>query len=57
MMAGREPRAFSDEDHALAICKAIIEQHGGLIDFDRVVGSGSTFYFDLAHGVALANCT
>jgi len=31
----------------LSICKAIVEHHKGTIDFDSVVGEGSTFYFDL----------
>jgi signal transduction histidine kinase len=31
----------------LAISKAIIEQMGGVIGFDSVVGKGATFYFDL----------
>jgi signal transduction histidine kinase len=31
----------------LAISKAIIEQMGGTIGFDSVIGQGATFYFDL----------
>lgn len=31
----------------LSIAKAIIEQHGGAIDFDSEVGVGSTFFFTL----------
>ena len=31
----------------LSITKAIVEQHGGAIDFDTETGKGSTFYVDL----------
>ncbi|MBQ0721533.1 MAG: response regulator [Gammaproteobacteria bacterium] len=31
----------------LAVSKAIVEHHSGLIGFESKVGSGSTFYFDL----------
>ena len=31
----------------LSICKAIVEHHGGTIDFESVPGYGAMFYFDL----------
>jgi signal transduction histidine kinase len=31
----------------LSIAKAIVEQHGGTIDFDTAQGGGTTFYFIL----------
>jgi signal transduction histidine kinase len=31
----------------LSISRAIVEMHGGRIDFDTEVGKGTTFYFDL----------
>ncbi|MEI8124835.1 MAG: ATP-binding protein [Parachlamydiaceae bacterium] len=31
----------------LSICKGIIEQHGGIIDYESSIGKGSTFYFEL----------
>ena len=31
----------------LSISKAIVDEHGGRIDFDTEIGRGTTFYFDL----------
>ncbi len=31
----------------LSICRAIVERHDGLIDFDTVLGRGTTFWFEL----------
>lgn len=31
----------------LSICRAIVERHGGAIDFTTETGAGTTFYFDL----------
>jgi signal transduction histidine kinase len=31
----------------LYLSKEVIETHGGIIDFDRNINSGSLFYFDL----------
>lgn len=35
----------------LSISAAIIEAHGGMLDFDSVVGEGTSFYFDLKRSV------
>ena len=31
----------------LAICKGLVEAHGGTLNVDSIVGTGSTFFFDL----------
>jgi CheY-like chemotaxis protein len=31
----------------LSICRAIVKRHGGSIDFETVIGEGTTFFFDI----------
>jgi len=42
-----DKRAVKGTGLGLSISKGIIEGHDGLIDFDRTVEKGSTFYFEL----------
>ena len=42
-----DTRKEGESGMGLSITRAIVEQHGGVIDFDSEVGVGSTFFFTL----------
>ena len=42
-----DTRKKSDSGLGLSIAKAIVEHHGGVIDFETGPNKGTTFFFDL----------
>jgi PAS domain S-box-containing protein len=44
---GSDTREKGGTGLGLSICKAIIEHHGGVINYESCVGEGTQFYFDL----------
>lgn len=42
-----DTRSNSGTGLGLAIALAIVEEHGGTLDFDSVPGAGATFYFEI----------
>ena len=50
----KERRSLGGTGLGLSICKAIIEHHGGTIDFRSREGNGTTFFFDLPKKAKMA---
>jgi len=47
-----DQRRFEGAGIGLALCRELIELHGGTIGVDSAAGAGSTFWFELPGGVA-----